>query len=96
MVLNDKQLDMCKSSTWDFSDLKALFLNCTFFMTWNLLHLARMIKDAGGNSGTRQPALEMGRRLSLRSSESFVPLDRASTIHCDSGSVFPRAGRWFL
>ncbi len=25
MVLNDKQLEMCESSRWDFSDLKALF-----------------------------------------------------------------------
>jgi multimeric flavodoxin WrbA len=29
MGLNEKQLEMCASSKWDFSDLKALFLNCT-------------------------------------------------------------------
>ena len=28
-TLNDRQLRMCSDSTWDFSDLKALFLNCT-------------------------------------------------------------------
>jgi len=52
---------------WDFSDLRALYVNCTLklgegsggpendftnrnttFMTWNLLHLGRMLKDAGG------------------------------------------------
>ena len=27
--LNEKQEQMCSSSTWDFSDLKALFINCT-------------------------------------------------------------------
>ena len=27
----------------------------TTFMTWNLLHLARMLRDAGGMPGTRQP-----------------------------------------
>ena len=27
--LNEKQLEMCTSSTWDFSGLSALFLNCT-------------------------------------------------------------------
>jgi len=29
MDLNQKQIDMCESSKWDFSELKALFLNCT-------------------------------------------------------------------
>ena len=27
--LNEKQLDLCKKSKWNFSDLKALFINCT-------------------------------------------------------------------
>jgi hypothetical protein len=27
MALNDKQLRMCSQSTWDFSDLKALFVS---------------------------------------------------------------------
>jgi hypothetical protein len=84
---------LCQQSRWDFSDLRALFINCTLkrspevsntqglagismelmrrpgpsyldagsggpendftnrnttFMTWNLLHLARMVTDAGG------------------------------------------------
>ncbi len=29
MALSEKQLKMCESSKWNFSDLKALFLNCT-------------------------------------------------------------------
>ena len=29
MALNDKQLRMCSQSTWDFSDLKALFISTT-------------------------------------------------------------------
>ena len=29
MALNEKQEKMCSESKWDFSDLKALFLNCT-------------------------------------------------------------------
>ncbi len=28
-TLNEKQLEMCAQSKWDFSDLKALFINCT-------------------------------------------------------------------
>ena len=29
MQLNDRQIQMCATSRWDFSDLKAVFLNCT-------------------------------------------------------------------
>lgn len=29
MTLNDYQRELCESHDWDFSDLKALFLNCT-------------------------------------------------------------------
>ena len=29
MELNEKQLEMCTASRWDFSDLRAIFLNCT-------------------------------------------------------------------
>ena len=29
VTLNEQQLEMCTTSTWDFSDLNALFLNCT-------------------------------------------------------------------
>ena len=29
MSLSQKQIDLCESSEWDFSDLRALFLNCT-------------------------------------------------------------------
>jgi multimeric flavodoxin WrbA len=29
MTPTDKQEDLCRSATWDFSDLRALFINCT-------------------------------------------------------------------
>ena len=29
VTLNDQQQEMCATSKWDFSDLKALFINCT-------------------------------------------------------------------
>ncbi len=29
MALNEQQERMCAESRWDFSDLRALFLNCT-------------------------------------------------------------------
>lgn len=38
----------------------------TTFMTWNLLHMARMIKDVGGNPCPRKSALGVGCRLPVR------------------------------
>jgi len=30
MELSKKQQDLCSASQWDFSNLKALFINCSF------------------------------------------------------------------
>ncbi len=46
----------------------------TTFMTWNLLHLARMLQGRGRHPGPRQPASRVGRRLPLRLREPGVPL----------------------
>ncbi len=43
MSLNDKQLEMCSTSTWDFSDLRALFLNCTLKRTPERSHTQGLI-----------------------------------------------------
>ena len=43
MTLNKKQLEMCESSRWDFSDLKALFLNCTLKRTPEPSHTEGLI-----------------------------------------------------
>jgi multimeric flavodoxin WrbA len=42
-ALNDKQLEMCASSKWDFSDLKAQFLNCTLKRSPELSHTQGLI-----------------------------------------------------
>ena len=47
----------------------------TTFMTWNLLHVARMLKDARRHPRPRQPALRVGRRLPLRLPEPRTPLN---------------------
>ena len=36
--LNEKQLEMCSESRWDFSDLKAIFINCTLKKSPELSH----------------------------------------------------------
>ncbi len=43
MHLNERQLADCENSTWDFSDLRALFLNCTLKRTPTLSHTQGLI-----------------------------------------------------
>ncbi len=43
MGLNEKQIKMCLESKWDFSDLKALFLNCTLKKSPELSHTQGLI-----------------------------------------------------
>lgn len=43
MELSKKQLEMCEEHEWDFSDLKALFLNCTLKKTPELSHTQGLI-----------------------------------------------------
>jgi hypothetical protein len=43
MKLSDKRLETCQSSKWNFSDLKALFLNCTLKRTPGLSHTEGLI-----------------------------------------------------
>ncbi len=56
MSLNKKQLEQCASSKWDFSDLKALFLNCTLKRspevshTEGLIDIAKAIMEKNGVS----------------------------------------------
>lgn len=56
MTLSDRHLELCASSTWDFSDLRALFLNCTLKRspevshTEGLMHLSEAIMKANGVS----------------------------------------------
>ncbi len=44
MTLSDKQLKLCADSRWDFSDLRALFLNCTLKRSPELSHTEGLIE----------------------------------------------------
>ena len=46
MVLSDKMIEMCETSRWDFSDLRALFLNCTLKKTPELSHTEGLVRIA--------------------------------------------------
>ena len=43
-LLNAMQLDLCAKSKWDFSDLKALFINCTLKPSPTLSHTQGLIE----------------------------------------------------
>lgn len=43
MTLNAQQLEQCDSHSWNFSDLKALFLNCTLKPTPQLSHTEGLV-----------------------------------------------------
>lgn len=43
-MLNEQQEQWCSQSTWDFSDLKALFLNCTLKRSPELSHTEGLIR----------------------------------------------------
>ncbi len=42
-MLSERQIEMCETSPWDFSDLRALFLNCTLKKTPELSHTQGLI-----------------------------------------------------
>ncbi len=44
MELNKKQLEMCETSKWDFSDLKALCINCTLKRSPEMSHTDGLIQ----------------------------------------------------
>ena len=54
MALNEKQVQLCESSQWNFSDLNALFLNCTLKRspemshTQGLIDIAKAIMEKNG------------------------------------------------
>jgi multimeric flavodoxin WrbA len=56
MALSEKQQEQCASSTWDFSDLRALVLNCTLKKspershTAGLIDISRAIMEKNGVS----------------------------------------------
>ena len=55
-TLNDRQQEMCATSKWDFSDLKALFINCTLKRspeisnTQGLIDISKAILETNGVS----------------------------------------------
>jgi multimeric flavodoxin WrbA len=48
MTLTDQQVELCETNRWDFSDLSALFLNCTLKKTPEMSHTEGLIAMSAG------------------------------------------------
>jgi len=65
MDLNAKQTDLCNQRRWDFSDLRALFLNCTLKKPPELSHTQGLIEIATAIMQKNQVACETIRPVDL-------------------------------
>jgi hypothetical protein len=62
MTLTDQQVELCETNRWDFSDLSALFLNCTLKKTPEMSHTEGLIAmSAGIMEKTGHDRTRMGR-----------------------------------
>lgn len=59
MALNEKQQRLCEENTTDFSDLKALFLNCTLKKSPTLSHTEGLMKVSKAIMETNRVTVEM-------------------------------------
>ena len=59
MALSDQQIEMCESSKWDFSDLGALFLNCTLKRSPELSHTQGLIDISAAIMETNGVSVEV-------------------------------------
>lgn len=50
MELNEMQIRLCEESKWDFSDIKALFLNCTLKRSPTLSHAEGLMSISSAGS----------------------------------------------
>ena len=65
----------------------------TTFMTWNLMHLAAMLKRAGGIPAYGNQRTRMGRRLPLRLREPRTPLSTRAWRVDGGRRIIRTAGR---
>ena len=66
MALNEKQEQLCTTSRWDFSDLRALFLNCTLKRSPERSHTQGLIEISKAILEKNGVAVEVVRRSAVR------------------------------
>jgi multimeric flavodoxin WrbA len=72
-MLNDLQEQLCAESRWDFSDLKALFLNCTLKRTPEVSHTEGLIRISRAIMERNGVATETLRPVDYRIASGVYP-----------------------
>ncbi|MEX1216773.1 flavodoxin family protein, partial [Saccharospirillum sp.] len=65
MTLNEKQKDLCKNHSFDFSDLKALFINCTLKPSSEFSHTEALMKVPQAIMTANRVSTDMVRAVDL-------------------------------
>ena len=73
MELNKNQVEMCDSSKWDFSDLKALFLNCMLKRSQELSHTEGLINISKAIMEKNQVSVEVLRPVDYNIAYGVYP-----------------------
>jgi multimeric flavodoxin WrbA len=73
MTLSQRQIEDCESSRWDFSDLTALFLNCTLKRTPELSHTEGLIAISREIMERNRVHVETLRPVDLQIAEGVYP-----------------------
>ena len=63
MTLNAQQEELCRQSTWDFSDLRALFINCTLKRSPEQSHTQGLVDIAAEIMGRQGVAVDQIRAI---------------------------------
>ncbi len=72
-MLSEMQKELCESSAWDFSDLKALFLNCTLKPSPELSHTEGLIKISRAIMETNNVSTEVIRPVDYKIAHGVYP-----------------------
>ena len=73
MSLSDMQRGLCAESTWDFSDLRAVFLNCTLKKSPELSHTEGLIKISKAIMETNGVTVDVLRPVDLMIANGVYP-----------------------
>jgi len=71
--LSAKQQELCDNSSWDFSGLRALFLNCTLKKSPELSHTQGLIDMSAGIMAANRVAVEVVRPVDLKLAFGVYP-----------------------
>ena len=73
MTLTRKQIEMCETSSWDFTDLKAVFINCTLKRSPELSHTEGLMKVAASIMEKNGVEVEFIRAVDLDIASGVYP-----------------------